>query len=77
MFEHPDDRSGGLATEGEAHAEWHRNAGVPIGQPCPWDACDPYADCPEEYDPEAEAAFNRRAAILRAEQDAQTERCGF
>ena len=24
----------------EAHAEWHRNAGVPMGQPgCPQDAC--------------------------------------
>lgn len=28
------------ATESEAHAEWHRNAGVPMGQPgCPQDAC--------------------------------------
>lgn len=29
-----------IATEAEAHVEWHLNAGVPIGQgPCPWDAC--------------------------------------
>jgi len=28
------------ATEAEAHAEWHLNAGVPMGTPgCPWDAC--------------------------------------
>lgn len=29
------------ATESEAHLEWHRNSGVPVGEPCPWDACDP------------------------------------
>lgn len=41
MFEHPDDRDGGMATEDDAHREWHRNAGVPLGQPgCPQDACD-------------------------------------
>jgi hypothetical protein len=29
-----------LATMADAHREWHRNAGVPIGQPgCPQDAC--------------------------------------
>lgn len=31
----------------DAHAEWHRNAGVPMGQPgCPQDAChaEDYAD---------------------------------
>lgn len=28
------------ATESEAHAEWHRNSGVPMGTPgCPQDAC--------------------------------------
>lgn len=33
---------GPMATESEAHAEWHRNAGVPMGQPgCPQDACHP------------------------------------
>lgn len=41
-----------LATPGEAHAEWHRNAGVPMGQPgCPQDACHPVDDydyLPEE-----------------------------
>lgn len=40
-----------LATMGEAHSEWHRNAGVPMGQPgCPQDACDPY---PEDDEPGA------------------------
>ena len=38
------------ATPGEAHLEWHRNAGVPVGQPCPWDACDPYAGADWDYD---------------------------
>lgn len=29
------------ATEADAHAEWHRNTRVPMGQPgCPQDACD-------------------------------------
>lgn len=38
-----------VATPGEAHAEWHRNAGVPMGQPgCPQDACHPAYD-PDEY----------------------------
>lgn len=28
------------ATMGEAHAEWHRNSGSPMGTPgCPMDAC--------------------------------------
>lgn len=40
-FHHHDDRP---ATEAEAHVEWHLNSGVPMGQPCPWDACDPEPD---------------------------------
>lgn len=32
------------ATGAEAHVEWHLNSGVPMGQPCPWDACDPGMD---------------------------------
>lgn len=43
-----------IATEAEAHVEWHLNAGVPIGQgPCPWDACghDEYGQ--EDFPPEA------------------------
>ena len=28
-----------MATQAEAHAEWHREALVPVGLPCPWDAC--------------------------------------
>jgi hypothetical protein len=35
------------ATMDDAHREWHRNAGVPMGQPCPFDACHP-----DEYEPE-------------------------
>jgi hypothetical protein len=49
----PGDTLAPPATPSEAHAEWHRNAGVPMGQPgCPQDAChpDPYA----EWDPRAE-----------------------
>lgn len=62
---HPDDH-GPLATMGEAHAEWHRNSGNPIGLTvCPWDACDPQAahDDPlfwEEF-PEAVKCGNRKA----------------
>lgn len=41
-----------LATPAEAHLEWHRNAEVPLGQPCPMDACDPYYD--EPYDEETQ-----------------------
>lgn len=41
-----------LATMAEAHAEWHRNAGIPIGMPgCPQDACHvPDFDTDEEYE---------------------------
>jgi hypothetical protein len=36
-----------MATMSDAHSEWHRNAGVPMGQPgCPQDACD--GDWPDE-----------------------------
>lgn len=39
-----------VATESEAHAEWHLNTGVPIWQGvCPWDCCQPDRDedeCP-------------------------------
>lgn len=34
-----------MATMADAHAEWHWNAGVPMGQPgCPQDACHPVDD---------------------------------
>lgn len=34
-----------LATPGDAHREWHWNAGVPMGTPgCPQDACHPVDD---------------------------------
>lgn len=39
-----------MATQSDAHREWHLNAGVPMGQPgCPQDACHPVYD---EYDEE-------------------------
>lgn len=38
-----------FASESEAHAEWHLNAGVPMGTAgCPQDACHPV----EDYEPE-------------------------
>lgn len=38
-----------MATMAEAHAEWHRNAMVPMGLPCPFDACG-HDLSEEEYD---------------------------
>jgi len=42
-----------MATEADAHREWHRNTGVPMGTPgCPQDACfgpDEW-DGPDDYD---------------------------
>lgn len=39
------DEMGPLATMGDAHREWHRNTGVPMGTPgCPQDACHPDPD---------------------------------
>jgi hypothetical protein len=41
--EYTDEMTGvtGLATADDAHREWHRNTGVPMGQSgCPQDACD-------------------------------------
>lgn len=47
------------ATPGDAHAEWHRNAGVPMGTPgCPQDACHPIDD----FIPEPEAGEGIRCA---------------
>lgn len=38
LYDHDD--MGSMATMGDAHREWHRNAGVPMGNPgCPMDAC--------------------------------------
>lgn len=40
-----EERHAPLATESDAHAEWHRNSGVPMGTPgCPQDACHPDED---------------------------------
>lgn len=46
-----------LATMSDAHSEWHRNAGVPMGQPgCPQDACHDDVDwAHEEWLVESEA----------------------
>lgn len=44
----PRDEHRPCATEAEAHLEWHMNSGVPVGQPCPWDACHPETEPPEE-----------------------------
>lgn len=42
-----------ITTQSEAHAEWHRNAGVPMGTPgCPQDACHQ----PDDWEPEAAGA---------------------
>ena len=53
---------GPLATMSDAHSEWHRNAGVPMGQPgCPQDACDG-----DYYDYEYEEAKAEWAALAPA-----------
>jgi hypothetical protein len=49
---YPNDDMAPMATMSDAHSEWHRNTGVPMGHAgCPQDACDgPYhddEDCPE------------------------------
>jgi len=54
-----DERESRTATPGEAHAEWHRNAGVPMGQPgCPQDACHPI----EDFEPDPEPGEGIRCA---------------
>lgn len=70
-----EERYGRVATEAEAHAEWHRNAGVPMGTPgCPWDAChaepddDEGADDDPRWDPVA-AADEAWADALAAQWD--------
>jgi hypothetical protein len=41
MYFDPAEKFGQVANQAEAHVEWHRNAGIPMGTPgCPWDACD-------------------------------------
>ena len=43
------EEEGRLATDAEAHVEWHMNSGVPMGTPgCPQDACHP-DDYPSDY----------------------------
>lgn len=52
MWFDPDDLAP-VATMADAHAEWHRNARVPMGTPgCPQDAChDDYDDYEGHDDP--------------------------
>lgn len=50
-FDDYDDRFSRVATEAEAHVEWHLNAGVPMGTPgCPQDAC--HGDYGPDYEPD-------------------------
>jgi hypothetical protein len=68
------------ATESEAHAEWHRNSGNPIGRTsCPWDACDPWFYNPRAEDTEADPEdYAELDAILRDEAaDAWTDPDAF
>lgn len=53
-----------MATQAEAHREWHRNSGVPIGLPCPWDACGHDLDSAE---------YERLIAIQEANEKAAEE----
>mgnify|MGYP007039604440 CR=1 FL=1 len=48
-----EERTRPMATMADAHREWHRNTGVPMGQPgCPQDACDPWPfDDDDDYVP--------------------------
>ena len=56
MMDEYQNRYAPAATMGEAHAEWHRNTGVPMGQPgCPMDACHPVDDGYQYEEPEPEA----------------------
>ena len=59
-----------LATPGSAHAEWHRNAGVPLGMPgCPQDACHiPDFDTDEEYEAWY-AQFGKKAVEVPLDED--------
>ena len=54
------DDEGPMATESDAHREWHRNTGNPIGTPgCPQDAC----HLPDDMEPpEPEAGEGVRCA---------------
>lgn len=42
MMDEWNDRFAPVATMSDAHSEWHRNSGNPMGTPgCPMDACHP------------------------------------
>ena len=67
--EHSDDWTPGVASPGEAHSEWHRNARVPMGTPgCPQDAChddDELDWC--EHDIDAGAVAPGECVLCRSE----------
>lgn len=67
-WEAENDRHSRPATISEAHAEWHLNAGVPMGQPgCPWDAC--HVDLHPDWEPEEDALWAHETMEPREEPD--------
>lgn len=61
MFGYDPDDYAPMATMSDAHAEWHRNTGVPMGQPgCPQDACHPYDDEPTSTEADLEMTSAER-----------------
>ena len=64
-----------MATPTDAHREWHTNSGVPMGLPCPMDACDPELLTPTElYVLTRQRSINE--AYERGEAGEATVRCG-
>ena len=81
-----DEQMGGdhVATESEAHAEWHRNAGVPIGPrggSCPWDSCgwalDYEADLAEAAEAQAEERREVQTALGMMLASGEAERAAY
>lgn len=74
--ERQDERFSVLATPSDAHREWHRNTGIPVGLPgCPQDACDT-----EYLDPSEIRRLVRQRdinwAAMRGEEGDATIACG-
>ena len=61
-----------------AHAEAHRNLGVPMGMVCNWDFC--FCDPDPEIDPDGYQELVRKADIMaaarRGENGTATIKCG-
>lgn len=54
------------ATMSEAHSEWHRNSGVPMGTPgCPQDACHWDDEPDREPTPADEEGWDAREEWIR------------